>query len=53
MRPMTAAQRAEIDARLDELMEEIRGLSERLDVVTAVLSVVSPAQQGSSALSAA
>jgi hypothetical protein len=38
MEPMTAAQRAEIEARLDELMDEIRDLSRRLDAVTGGLS---------------
>jgi uncharacterized protein YceH (UPF0502 family) len=40
LKPMTAAQRAEIEARLDELMAEIRDLSQRLDAVTAVLPAV-------------
>jgi hypothetical protein len=37
MRPMTAEQRAEIDARLDALLEEIRDMARRLDAVTAAL----------------
>jgi uncharacterized protein YceH (UPF0502 family) len=52
MTPMTAAQRAEIEARLDELMDEIHDLSRRLDAVTSVVAGA-PTQQRSSALSAA
>ena len=37
MRPMTAEQRAEINARLDTLLEEIRDMARRLDAVTAAL----------------
>jgi hypothetical protein len=38
---MTAEQRALIEARLDELMEDVRDLARRLDAVTAVLPAVS------------
>jgi uncharacterized protein YceH (UPF0502 family) len=41
MVPMTAEQQAEVDARLDELMTQIRDLSRRLDAVTAVLPAAS------------
>jgi hypothetical protein len=37
MMPMTAEQRARVEARLDELMEDVRDLARRLDAVTAVL----------------
>jgi hypothetical protein len=40
MVPMTAEQRAQVNARLDELMEQVRDLARRLDVVTAVLPPV-------------
>jgi len=41
MVPMTAEQRAQVNARLDELLEDIRDLARRLDVVTAALPAVS------------
>ncbi len=37
MVPMTAEQRAQVNARLDGLLEDIRDLARRLDVVTAAL----------------
>ena len=37
MVPMTAEQRAMVEARLDELITQIRDLARRLDVATAVL----------------
>jgi hypothetical protein len=41
MVPMTAEQQAKVDARLEELMAQIRDLSRRLDAVTAVLPAAS------------
>src|SRR6266404_2182278 len=41
MVPMTAEQRAQVNARLDELLEDIRDLARRLDVVTTALPAVS------------
>jgi hypothetical protein len=43
MSPMTAEQRAEIEARLDEMLAEVRGLSRRLDSVAAVLTTAAAA----------
>jgi hypothetical protein len=40
MVPMTAEQRARVEARLDELMEDVRDLARRLDAVTAILQAV-------------
>jgi hypothetical protein len=40
MVPMTAEQRAIIEARLDELMNQIRDLARRLDAITAVLPAI-------------
>lgn len=40
MVPMTAEQRARIEARLDELMNDVADLARRLDVLTAVLQAV-------------
>lgn len=40
MKPMTAAERAIIEVRLDELMNQIRDLAQRLDAVTAVLPAI-------------
>ncbi len=37
----TAEQRAQVNARLDELLEDIRDLARRLDVVNAALPTVS------------
>jgi hypothetical protein len=41
MVPMTAEQQAKVDARLDELMAQVRDLSRRLEAVTAVLPAAS------------
>jgi hypothetical protein len=41
MSPMTAEQRALIEARLDELMEDVRDLARRLEAVTVALPAVS------------
>jgi hypothetical protein len=41
MVPMTPEQRALIEARLDELMEDVRDLARRLDAVTAILPAAS------------
>jgi hypothetical protein len=40
MVPMTAEQRTRVEARLDELMEDVRDLTRRLDAVTAILQAV-------------
>ena len=41
MVPMTAEQRAQIDARLDELMDDVRDLARRLDAISVVLPAAS------------
>jgi hypothetical protein len=40
MKPMTAAERAIIEARLDELMNQIRDLAQRLDAATEALPAI-------------